>query len=347
MIKDSHMKPAFAAFVAGLVLSLGACSGAGDPSEPVPVALVKVGTVTLGAINEAITIYGAAENGTTGQYTLSSPVEAVVSAIDAPVGTNVQSGQVVVRLTPSPGARLELANAAAAAAAADLAYARAKRLRADGLVSDAEVEAAQAAKQSADATAGSLSGRSRSLTLRSPAAGFVEVIGASAGQLVAPGTPVVTIAKAGDITARFGIDPALARRVPAGSSVAITAAGGAAPITLRVISVDPTVDAQTKLASIYVRIPNESEIGAGESLTGSILLGSDASALTIPYSALLDDGGQPYVYVIDKGTARRADITVGPRMGDRISVTKGLAAGQQIAAAGVTALEDGMKVRTK
>ena len=48
-----------------------------------------------------------------------------------------------------------------------------------------------------------------------------------------------------------------------------------------------------------------------------------------------------------KGIARRVDVSVGPRMNDRISVTKGLTAGQQIAVDGVTALEDGMKVRTK
>lgn len=347
MTKGIIMKPAFGAFVAAFVLALGACSGAGDQAEPDPVALVKVGAVAVGAIDENITIYGAAENGTAGQYTLSSPVEAIVSAIEAPIGSNVSRGQIVVRLTPSPGARLELANAAATAAAADLAFARAKRLRADGLVSDAEVESARAAKASADATAVSLAGRNRSLTLRSPDTGFVEVIGASPGQLVAPGTPVVTIAKDGDITARFGIDPALARRVPANSTITITAAGGGPPITLTVVSVDSTVDAQTKLASLYVRIPNESEIGAGESLRGSILLGSDAAALTIPYAALLDDGGQPYVFVVQKGTARRVDVTVGPRMGDRISVTKGLIARQQIAVDGLTALEDGMKVRTK
>ena len=34
-------------------------------------------------------------------------------------------------------------------------------------------------------------------------------------------------------------------------------------------------------------------------------------------------------------------------MGNKVSVTKGLSAKQQVAVDGVTALEDGMKVRTK
>lgn len=347
MNKGGHMRKFISALAPAMALALSSCSGSADQAAADPVALVKIGSVTSGAIDEKITIYGAAENGSLGKYTLSSPIEAIVRSVDAPVGSSVSRGQVVVRLVPSPGARLDLANAGASASAADKAYARARRLRADGLVSDAEVETARAAKQTADATRASLTGRSSGLTLRSPTIGFVEIIGASAGELVAPGTPIVTIVKDGDIRARFGIDPALARRVPAGSYVEITSAGSAAPITVPVQSVDPVVDPQTKLASVYVLIPNESEIGAGESLTGKILLSSSAAGLTIPYAALLDDGGQPFVFVIEKDIAKRADITVGPRMDDRISVTKGLKANQKIAVDGVTALEDGMKVRTK
>ena len=78
-----------------------------------------------------------------------------------------------------------------------------------------------------------------------------------------------------------------------------------------------------------------------------ILLSSNSGGLTIPYAALLDDGGQPYVYIIEKGVAKRVDVAVGPRMGDKVSVAKGLNADQRVAIDGVTALEDGMKVRTK
>ena len=330
-----------------LSVMMVSCSGSSNQATTDPVALVTTSTVTSGAIDEKITIYGAAENGSLGKYTLSSPIEAIVRSVDAPVGSNVSRGQVVVRLIPSPSARLDLANASANANSADLAYARARRLRADGLISDAEVESARAIKQSADATRASLSGRSSALTLRSPTVGFVEVIGASAGELVAPGTPIVTIVKDGDIRAKFGIDPALARRVGSGSYIEITVAGSTIPLNVPVQSVDPVVDPQTKLASVYVLIPNENEIGAGETLKGKILLSSNDNALTIPYAALLDDGGQPYVYVIEKGIASRLDISVGARMDDKIAVTKGLKAGQIIAVDGITALEDGMKVRTK
>ncbi len=113
------------------------------------------------------------------------------------------------------------------------------------------------------------------------------MLGASAGELVAAGTAIVTIVKDGDLRARFGIDPALARRVPPGSSVDVRASGDRSFITVPVLAVDNVVDPQTKLASIYVRIPDASEIGSGESLTGQISLGRIGNGISIPYVALV------------------------------------------------------------
>ncbi|MGQ2929052.1 MAG: efflux RND transporter periplasmic adaptor subunit, partial [Sphingopyxis sp.] len=76
-----------------------------------------------------------------------------------------------------------------------------------------------------------------------------------------------------------------------------------------------------------------------------VLLANIAGGITIPYAALLDDGGQPFVFVIANTIAKRRDIVVGPRTGDRISVTSGLKPGERVATVGVTALEDGMKTR--
>ena len=72
-----------------------------------------------------------------------------------------------------------------------------------------------------------------------------------------------------------------------------------------------------------------------------------ASGLTIPYAALLDDGGQPFVYVAKDGVAHRHDVETGPATGDRIAIIKGISVNDQVVTQGGTALEDGMKVRTK
>lgn len=331
-----------------LLLFATGCSGAENQDQAaVPVALVQLGRVEQGSIQETVTVYGSADSGAGVNAVLSAPAEGLVEAIVAPVGTPVRPGQVVVRLRPSPTVQLDLARASTDARTTQLALARAQRLRADGLVGNAEVESARAAARTASATLASLNARSRSFDLRTPVAGFVQTISSTPGDLVASGGSVATVARAGDLRGRFGIDPALARRIPQGASVQVAPSAGGAPVGLPVLSVDPSIDAQTRLASLYVRIPQATGIGAGETLTGELLVHAAYNAITMPYAALLDDGGQPFAYVVVNKVARRRDLTVGSASGGRLQVLRGLRPGELVVTAGATALEDGMKVRTR
>ena len=332
--------------LSGLML-LAACSSAPSEKPADPVALVSTARAVQGSIAESVILYGAAEGGTAARTGLVAPIEAIVVAIDAPVGTAVSRGQVIVRLAPSPIARLDLTRADTEARLATAALGRAERLRADGLVSDAEVETARAAARSALATRASLSARSGSLVLRATSVGFVDSIIPSIGDLVPAGGIVATIARSGNLRARFGIDPALARRLAPGARLRILPAGGGSPFSASVESVNPVVDPITRLASVYTLVPSIAGIGAGEALTADVQVSEAAAALTIPYAALLDEGGQPFVFVVERGVARRRDVMTGPASGDQIGILKGVTSGELIVISGGTALEDGIKVRTK
>ena len=341
------MKAALALTLAILLAACGAGEDAAD-GEAKPVALVALALAQQGTVDETLTVYGAVEAGAMGKHVLAAPAEATVVAIEAPVGTKVGAGQVVVRLAPSPTSKLDYAKAATDAAAAQAAYARAQRLRADGLVSDADVETARAAAQSASATRASLGARNGALTLRSPTAGFVESVASAPGDLVAPGTAVASIAGSGNLRARFGLDPAQASRIRPGMVIRVTPPSGV-PFSAPVLSVDPVVDPTTKLASLFINVPPGSGIGTNSALNGQLDLGSNGggAALTIPYAALLDDAGQPFVFVVSKGVAHRRDVETGPVSGERVVVVKGVKPGDRVVTEGGTALEDGMQVRTK
>lgn len=332
-----------------LMLVLAACSGGTDTSSqtPVPAALVKLAQAQRGSVAQTVDVYGSTLNNSTNLGIMTAPAEAIVAQIVVPEGSPVSRGQIIVRLAPSPATRLEIANARTGAHAAQQAYERARRLRADGLVSDAEVESARAAAQSSSATVSSLSGRAGSLTLRAPVSGYVQPFPVGPGDLVAPGTVVGSIARAGDLRARFGIDPELARQVEPGASLTIIRTGETSPLGVPVLSVDPVVDQQTRLASIYVRIPGSAGIGAGETLRGQVLLRASNDVLTIPYSALLNDGGQPYVYSVENNVAHRHDVEVGAVSSDTVAILSGLPDGVSVVVEGGTALEDGVAVRTQ
>ena len=99
------MKAATALTLAILLAACGSGDGAAD-GDAKPVALVTLAPARQGAVNETIAVYGAVEAGAMSKHVLAAPAEATIVSIDAPVGTAVRAGQVVVRLAPSPTSRL-------------------------------------------------------------------------------------------------------------------------------------------------------------------------------------------------------------------------------------------------
>ncbi len=329
-------------------LSLAACSGSsGGDTSAVPSALVSLATAQTGSVASTQTLYGMVEQNADTQFTLSAPVEAVVSRIAASVGSPVSRGQLVVALSPSPATRADSARLASEAQTAKAAYARAQRLRADGLMSDADVESARTAAQSASAALSALSVQQGQLAIRAPGPGFVRSVDSAPGNLVSPGTPIVTISRSGALQASFGIDPSLVAHLSRGAGMQLDAPGGGPGATVPIVSVDPSADPQTRLASIYVTVPARFQVGAGQPLKGTVTVQMSGDTVTVPYSALLDDAGQPYVFVVSKGVAHRRDVSIGATDGKIVAIANGVAAGDKVVTQGGTALEDGMKVRTK
>ena len=333
----------FGAVLLTALLSGCGTSGADMPAaaEDAPVALVRTAAAELGSTTDALSIYGAAEAGPGGEQSIIAPREAILVRILAPTGTAVGAGAAIATLRPSPTVRADYAKAANDATVANAAYARARRLRTDGLVADAEVEAARGAAATANALRARLGGGGT--TLRAPVAGTVHALVARPGDQLPAGTTVATIAAAGERRARFGIDPAVALRIRPGQPIRIEAMGGGPAIDAVVVGVDPQVDAATRLASVFARVPGT--IGIGQPLRARISVGATATGLTVPYAALLDDGGKTYVFVIAKGVAARRDVEAGSSSGDRVTILRGLNARERVVTEGGTAINDGMKVR--
>lgn len=327
-------------------LLLAGCgkSSSDENSSNVPVAEVRVATASQGSNDGAITAYGATEAGPGATHSLVAPAEAIVDAVLAPTGTAVGVGQAVISLRPSRTSRLEGAKAISYVQAANAAYARALRLKKDGLASDADVETARSAAAAARAAVANL-GIGGGATLRASVAGTVQGLTAKPGDQVPAGTAIATIVGRGDLRARFGVDPVIAPRIHAGTTAQIQLASGGTPAIVPIVGVDPSVDATTHLASVFVRIPAGLSLSPGEPLRATVQVGATGQGISIPYSALLDDGGRSYVFVVRKNVAKRVDVSPGNSSGDAVQILKGLQPGDHVVTEGGTALDDGMKVK--
>lgn len=331
-------------FLAALVAGCGS-HDSGDSGEAAnPIAEVRTAVAIPGGAAETITAYGIAELAAANEHGLTTQAEATLARIAAPTGTAVGPGQVVVVLNPSTSTRLDLAKAATDARSSKDALARAVRLRRDGLASDADVNSARATYESASETLNAARRRSTTLVLRAPVPGTVQGLTAKVGDLIAAGTTVATIGTRGDLRVHLGIDPTLADRVHAGQPITISAINAARTVKTSVIGVDPQIDPTTHLASVYAKMPAGQGIGPGQPIRGTVTISGTSPGVIIPYSALLDDGGHTYVFVVQNGVSKRRAVRPGNSAGDTIQILEGLQPNERVVVEGGTALDEGMKV---
>jgi len=343
---NSHSMKRALILIPLIAVSMSACQGKPEKDDAKPVALVTTSSVTAGTIDYTVTAYGEAAYAPQGERVLAAPFEARLSEVLAPPGSTVRAGQAVAILAPSPTAQVDITKAAQDATSTQAAYDRTRRLRAAGLDSDADVEAAHAAAVVAAKSHQLLGGRMDALVLRAPAGGVVESVTPAPGDQVAAGAGVVKIGSLSLVRVRLGVEPATADRIAIGASVRLEPLSGGGAVDARVSAVDPHADAQTRLASVFCDVAG-SRLPPGVPVRGAIALRQGRNVLSVPRAALLYEGAQPYVFVSAGGTAHRRDVKIGSDGADRIEISDGLKTGEQVVVAGAAALDDGMAVRLK
>jgi membrane fusion protein (multidrug efflux system) len=330
-----------------LLLALAACSGKEAAEAAKPLAHIAVATVQPGDLVQTVMLYGVVENGSQGRYKVEAPLEARLVSVDVSVGSVVAAGTVLAHLQASPLTELELDKARTDVQQTTAASARTARLRGEGLASDADVELAHAALANSEALLNSLQNRSNTLALKAPVAAVVGSIDASPGEIIAAGGSVFTLVRNSSITLHFSMDPALATQVSIGTALQIRLPAGGTELAGTVSSVSPAVDPQTHLLSVYASVPVANGLHPGENLRAQLGVQRVSGELLIPYDALLDDGGQAFVYVVHNAIASRRDVSTGATDGEHIVIVDGLKTGEQIAVTGLTGLDDGVAVQVQ
>lgn len=333
------------------LLVLAACGKKGGEEEAAkPVAEVKTAVIETAAYPDTVTAYGAVEFAPGAEHGLSAPSEANIKQVLAAPGATVAAGQPVMLLQPSPQFKLDLEKARQDAKTAGEAYARVQRLRADGLSSDADVEAARSASVTAAATLASLNARAGLLTVRAPTAGVVEVMTGAPGDLVAAGANLGKVGALGALAVRLGVEPRLASTLRPGTSVHVTRLQGGSEINTVIRSVDPRADAQTKLATVILNPGSGPRLAPGEPVKGEIQLRT-VSGVYVPRAAVYYEKDQPYLMVVEKGQAKKREVKLGVQVAGaepddaKVQVAEGLKPGERIVVEGGASLEDGVAVK--
>jgi RND family efflux transporter MFP subunit len=275
------------------------------------------------------------------------------------VGSVVKRGQVLMDLDPQD-LKLSQVQAMAALRAAettrDLADAELKRyqeLRDKNFVSQAILDAKLSAAKSAQAQVDSAQAAYRGMSnqagyarLEADIDGVVTAVDAEVGQVVAPGAPVVRVAKTDEKEIVFGVPEDKVDTLRAISDVHVrlwSSPDKSVPGKIREVS--PVADPSTRTYAFRVSIPTSlSEAKLGMTALVAFASRTPQPQIKVPLTALFHEKAATSVWVIENGAVRLVPVTVAGVSGNDIVLGSGVKSGQTIVTAGVNLLKPGQKV---
>ncbi len=341
-----------ALLVTGLVLG-GPASARDTGAAPAVVAAVVVKPAVKTTIERQAVGIGTVASDPNAVLSVNAPFAAIVGQLFVRAGDAVGKGQKLVTLQTTPAQSAAYAQAQAAVTYAQGDLSRQKHLLRQHLATHAQVAQARNALADARAKLQALqsvgAGKARSV-LTAAAAGTVTAVSAQAGQHLAEGANILTLAPQSALVVRLGVEPERAGAVRPGMPVQLHDALD--PTETRkgtVESVSATVDPKTRLRDVIVTIPLQHAAvdpppAVGTFMRGTITLGRTQVVAVPPDAILLDSKGK-YLFVVRSGTAHRVQVTTGAENNRLVGVTGDMKPGAKVVVQGNYELTDGMRVR--
>jgi HlyD family secretion protein len=221
------------------------------------------------------------------------------------------------------------------------------------------VGSAQAAVSSAEATVQSQQAAVTQLTTQlgqtqvlAPTSGIIAEKAATVGDTAAAGTPLFKIISGDQLELAVEVPQTQMAQIKVGTLAQITSSADAAlQLQGTVRSIDPTVDPQTRKATVKIGLPGSDRLRPGMFLEAAIVTGS-RQGVVVPADAVLpqSSGGFMLYTVTAEGKAKAQSVEIGERTAAagnspaKIEITSGLEANVPVIVEGASYLQDGETV---
>jgi RND family efflux transporter MFP subunit len=343
------------ALVVGLVLA--ACGAEAAPERPAGV-LVDTTTVATQDVPRVLRAVGTVE--AENQTVVKTEVDGQISRIVADEGARVNEGDVILQIDPTPF-RLAYDQARAARVQAQTALENDQRLleryskllEAGALDQQsyddvaARVNSERAALAEAQARVQQAEWNLSKTTVRAPFAGWVADRKIELGSYVSSGDDLFEVVDPTPIRVAFEVPETDVGRLTEGDPVSFTVrTNPGETYEGRVIYVSPALDPETRTQPAKAEYPNEKgEVTPGAFADIEVVTAVRRDAPVIPEVALVSEGEQSFVWVVQDGRATKREIALGQRLENGLEVLKGLQGGEIIVVEGQRELREEAPVR--
>jgi RND family efflux transporter MFP subunit len=170
--------------------------------------------------------------------------------------------------------------------------------------------------------------------VRAPFAGVVAERLVSVGDYVSRGTRVATVVRVDPLRVELTVPESAVSLVQVSQQVRLTVdayPGETFDATVRFVSPALRSDQRALTVEAVTRNP-DGRLKPGLFATAMIRRSNTSEGLLVPVTAIETVSGTSRVYVVKNGVAEERIVTTGEKVGDRIEITTGVAAGEIVAA---------------
>ncbi len=318
----------------------GAQAGETEEVQTVPVEVAAAGNRTIAA-----SYTGTASLDPLAESQVVAKTSGVALEVLVEEGQAVKAGQALVRLDPDR-ARLNVAQIEAQMRKLENNFNRARDLAAQQLISAGEYDQMRYDLENARATYNLARLELSYTTVTAPISGVIASRSIKTGNFVQINTPIMRIVDNSRLEATLNVPERELATLEAGQPVQMQVdALPGRTFEGRVDRIAPVVDAGSGTFRVICAFEGGMPLQPGMFGRFQIEYDQRADVLTIPRLALLDDEGEPAVYLVRDGVAVRTPVQLGHVDAGFVEIRDGLAAGDQVVIAGKGALRDGTAVQ--
>ncbi|NIA69411.1 efflux RND transporter periplasmic adaptor subunit [Pelagibius litoralis] len=271
-------------------------------------------------------------------------VEGRMVEIDIVAGREVAAGTVLARLDDEIE-QATLAESEAILEERTRALERSEALLSRNNVSHATIDQVRSEVAIARAARERAQRRLADRTVRAPFAGVLGITAVDLGARVESDTVLTSLDDLSAVEIEFRLPETVYGQIDEGQPVtASTAAFPGRSFTGTVVVVDSRVDQTSRAFRVRARLPNEDrDLPAGMFMRLTLAMG-ERDAVVVTEEAILVQGGDAFLFVVEDGKAVRRRITTGLRREGVVEVETGVTAGEPVISRGIQSLRDGIAV---
>lgn len=308
-----------------------------------PVA-VETATTRIGTVRETVGAVGVTRAASS--VRIVPTAAGLVTRIAFQAGQRVEAGAVLVELD-SASERAAVREAESELANLRLQVGRAETLRAQRLLPAADLDDLRSRLAVAEARLEAARGQLDKRLILAPFGGVVGLRNVNLGDFVDSNTTLTTLDDLDTVELEFRIPERYFRAVETGQAVAATSVAFPGQTFTGVVhEVDTRIDAATRSFRVRAELPNpDALLPDGLFMAVSLVVGEREDAVLVPEEAIISEGGENYLYVVNGAMAARTTIILGQRIDAGVEVRAGLAPGSEVVTRGHQSLRDGSPIR--